>query len=432
MSRLIIENGRVLDPSQGLDAPRTVVIEDGRIVELREGPPQDQRAEKPGAAEGVPVVIDAQGAWVAPGFIDLHVHLREPGEEHKETVETGARAAVAGGFTAVVAMPNTRPPIDNAGLVRFVRERADAAGLARVHVAGCVSKGQKGEELAELGDMRDAGAVAFTDDGRPVMDAALMRRALEYCLALGVPVMVHAEDLRLSHRGVMNEGPTATRLGLRGIPAEAESVMVARDVEIAEMTGGRLHVAHVSTARAVQLIREGKSRGVSVTAEAAPHHFTLTDAAVEGYDTNARMNPPLRADADREAVRAGLRDGTLDAIATDHAPHALEDKACEFDAAANGVVGLETALPLALALELPPLRLVELLSTGPARAFALPGGSLKPGSPADVTIFDPAAEWTVDPARFRSKSRNTPFAGWKVRGRVRATVVGGRVVFRGA
>jgi dihydroorotase len=418
--RLLIKNGRIVDPARGVDRTGDLLIDSGRIVGV-EG--RIDRGEVP--------ILDATGLLVVPGFIDLHVHLREPGEEHKETIETGARAAVAGGFTSVVAMPNTKPPVDGAGLVLFVRERAEAVGLARVYVAGCISRGAMGEELAEMADMREAGAVAFTDDGRPVMDAALMRRALEYGLAVGAPIMVHAEDLRLSHRGAMNEGPTATRLGLRGIPAEAESVMVARDLQLAEMTRGRLHVAHVSTARAVQLIREAKARGVRVTCEAAPHHFTLTEAAVEGYDTNAKMNPPLRSEADREAVRAGLRDGTVDAIATDHAPHAIEDKACEFDVASNGVVGLETALALALALELPPLRLVDLLSTGPAVAFSLPGGTLEPGAPADVTVFDPAAEWTVDPSRFRSRSKNTPFAGRRVRGLVRATVVDGRIVYRG-
>ena len=340
----LIVNGRVLDPSSRLDGIRHLAVNDGRVSEISSAPFEQWRRDA--AAE----VIDATNLWVTPGFVDLHVHLREPGEEYKETIASGTRAAVAGGFTAVVAMPNTRPVNDSAAITQFILRKAAEAGFAKVYPAGAISKGSKGEELAEIGDLVAAGCCCITDDGKPVMNSGLMRRALEYAKAFDVPVMVHEEDLTLVGKGVMHEGPTSTRLGLKGIPAAAEEAMVARDVSLAELTGGRLHIAHLSAAGSVRSVRDAKKRGLRVTAEAAPHHFALTDRAVEGYDTNAKMNPPLRSERDRDAVIEGLSDGTIDAVATDHAPHSLVEKEVEFDQAANGVVGLETALPLTLVL----------------------------------------------------------------------------------
>lgn len=426
MRELWLVGGRILDPASGTDAPGSVVIRDGRVAAIEQGegrPP-----------EGVDR-IDCAGKWIVPGFVDLHVHLREPGEEYKETIETGARAAVRGGFTSVVAMPNTKPPIDDPALVRFVLERGREAGLARVYTSGAISKGLRGETLAEIGGMKEAGAVCITDDGRPVMNAGLMRRALEYAATFDLPVMVHEEDLHLSNGAVMNEGAVSARLGLPGFPNAAEDVMVLRDIELAALTGAHLHIAHLSTAGAVRAVRAAKERGLKVTAEATPHHFTLTDEAVATYDTNAKMCPPLRSRADVEAVREGLADGTLDAIATDHAPHSSLEKDVPFAQAANGIVGLETALPLTLRLVeegvLSLMRAIELLSWGPARAFGLPGGRIAVGEPADITVVDPAVEWVVDADAFASKGRNTPFDGWKVRGRATHTIVGGRIVFGG-
>jgi dihydroorotase len=422
---IFIEGGRVIDPASGVDGVRTVVVRDGVVAEVAE------RLERPRGAR----VIDASGRWVTPGFIDLHVHLREPGQEYKETVETGVRAAVAGGFTAVAAMPNTMPPADNASVAELVLRRAAAAGLARVYPVGCVSRGQKGEELAEYGELRAAGCVAVSDDGRPVVSAALMRRALEYARAFDLPVAVHEEDPALAGKWAMHEGPAATRMGLRGMPAQAEEILVLRDVALAELTGGRLHVQHVSAAGSVRALREAKRRGLRVSAEAAPHHLSLTDEdlARAGYDTSFKMNPPLRSAEDLRAVQQGLADGTLDCIATDHAPHSDVEKEVEFDQAANGVVGLETAFAVCLALVrrgvLGERRLVEALTAAPARVFGLPGGTLARGSPADVAVLDPAAEWTVDPARFRSKGRNTPWKGARLAGRCTHTLVGGRLVF---
>ncbi len=424
--RLLVRDAIAIDPERGRLGLRTAIVEEGRLRELVEGPGPSPR---PGDER-----LDASGLLLLPGLIDLHCHLREPGEEGKETIATGGRAAAAGGFTAVVAMPNTRPPIDDGPLVDWVARRARETSPVRVHVAGAVSAGQAGEKLAELAAMRASGVVAFTDDGRPIMNAALMRRALEWGKLLGVPVVAHEEDAHLGG-GAAHEGPVATRLGLRGSPSQAEEIMVRRDIALCELTGGRLHVAHVSAAGSVRALREAKARGVPVTAEATPHHFTLTEDAIDGYDTHAKMSPPLRALADRDAVREGLADGTLDAIATDHAPHGVADKQIEFERAQNGVVGLETALSLGLALcdagVLDERRLVQLFTSGPARAFSLPGGSLAPGSPADLVLVDREAAWTVDPARFLSRGRNSPFAGMRLRGRVRATIVGGRVVHRG-
>jgi len=420
---MVIRGGRIIDPRNRVDGVRDLRLEDGKVAAVSERPlPLD------GAEE-----VQAQGLWVTPGFIDLHVHLREPGEEGKETILTGTRAAVAGGFTSVLAMPNTRPVNDSALVTRLVRQRAQEADLARVYPVGAISKGLLGEEMAEIGALRDAGCVAVTDDGRPVMSASLMRRVLSYAAPLGIPVMVHEEDLTLSAGGALTEGPRATRLGLLPIPRSAEVVMVARDLVLLEEVGGRLHVAHVSCADSVALLREAKRRGLRVTAEAAPHHFTLTDEAVEGWNTHAKMNPPLRHHEDVAAVREGLADGTIDAIATDHAPHGIMDKQVPYAEAANGVIGLETALPLTLELvrsgALTPVRAVELLTSGPAGAFGLPGGHLTPGAPADVTLLDPGAAWTVEAARFQSKSRNTPYEGRKVTGRVVRTVVGGRTMW---
>jgi dihydroorotase len=421
---LFIEGGRVIDPASGVDGIRTVVIRDGRIAEVAE------RVERPREARA----LDARGKWVTPGLIDLHVHLREPGQEYKETVATGARAAAAGGFTAVAAMPNTVPPNDNASVTELVLARAAAAGGARVYPVGCISRGQKGEELAEYGELRAAGCVALSDDGKPVASPALMRRALEYARTFDLPVAVHEEDLALAGKWAMHEGPAATRLGLRGMPAQAEVVMVWRDVELAELTGGRLHVQHVSAAGSVRAVREAKRRGLRVTAEVTPHHLALSDEdlARAGYDTAWKMNPPLRSAEDLAAVREGLADGTLDCIATDHAPHSAVEKDLEFDQAANGVVGLETAFAVCLGLvragALSERRLVEALASGPARVFGLPGGSLARGAPADVAVLDPAAEWQVDPERFRSKGRYTPWRGMRLTGRCAATLVGGEVV----
>jgi dihydroorotase len=424
VSAVLIQGGRVIDPSRGTDDVLDLLLVDGRVAEI------GASLAAPGGAER----IDARGLLVTPGLIDVHVHLREPGGEHKETIASGSMSAAAGGFTAVVAMPNTSPPIDNPAAVGFVRAAGLRAAGARVYPSGCITVGQKGEQLAEFGELREAGAVTVTDDGRPVMNAAVMRLALEYALSFDLPVSVHEEDLHLSRGGSMNEGITATRLGLTGIPNAAEDVMIARDLFLAQLTGGRLHVQHVSTREGVRMIREARARGVRVTAEATPHHFALTDAAIESYRTNAKMNPPLRSAADREAVRQGVVDGTLDVIATDHAPHHYDEKEQAFEDAPNGIVGLETAVGITMTelvhtglIDLPTM--VERMSCAPARAFSLEGGTLAPGTPADVTVIDPEMEWTVDPAAFLSLSRNTPFGGRRLRGRAVRTIVGGRTVW---
>ena len=424
---LLLRGGRVIDPSTGTDDVLDVLLVDGEVAALGRG-----TGEPDGAA-----VRDVTGLIVCPGLIDVHVHLREPGGEHKETIATGARAAAAGGYTAVCAMPNTDPPVDDPAAVGFVRAQGIRAGTARVWPVGAISLGQQGQRLAQIGEMVDAGAVAITDDGRPVSDAGLMRLALSYARTLGIPVASHCEELALSRGGSMNEGVVSTRLGLIGIPNAAEDVMIARDLMLAELTGGRLHVQHVSTRRGVEMIRQAKARGVPVTAEGTPHHFTLTDAAVDGYRTEAKVNPPLRTAADRAAVVQGIADGTLDVIATDHAPHHYDEKEQAFDDAPFGLVGLETALGLCITelVEtgvLSMTALIERMSCAPARAFGLPGGTLRPGSPADVTVFDPAVEWTVDASKFLSRSRNTPFAGRRLHGRNRLTIVGGRTAWEAA
>ncbi|HKP74422.1 MAG TPA: dihydroorotase [Longimicrobiaceae bacterium] len=427
MSRVLIRGGRVVDPSRKIDAALDLLLADGAVAALGES------LQAPEGAE----VVDAAGLVVAPGLIDVHVHLREPGGEHKETIASGARAAVAGGFTAVVAMPNTDPPVDSPAAVGFVRAQGLRAGLARVYPSGCITLGQAGEQLTEIGELIGAGAVCVTDDGKPVMNAGLLRMALEYSRSFDLPVALHEEELTLSRGGSMNEGIIATRLGLGGIPNAAEDVMIARDLILAELTGARLHVQHVATRGGVELIRAAKARGVRVTAEGSPHHFTLTDEAVEWYNTNAKMNPPLRAAADRDAVRAGVADGTLDVIATDHAPHHYDEKEQAFEDAPNGIVGLETAVGLAFTelvatglIDLPTM--IERMSCAPARAMSLAGGTLAQGAPGDVTLLDPHLEWTVDPAEFQSRSRNTPFAGRKLRCRAVRTIVGGRTVWERA
>jgi len=419
---ILIRGGRVIDPGR-LNAVADVLLEGGKIAAV------GRNLTAPRGA----TIIDAKGRLVLPGFVDLHVHFREPGFEYKETIQSGAAAAVAGGFTTVCCMPNTNPVNDNQAITEFMLERAREAGLANVLPIGAITKGSEGKELAEIGDLRRAGCVAISDDGRPVMNSLVMRRAMEYAMAFDVPVVDHCEDLHLTEGGCMNEGLVSTELGLPGIPAAAEDVMVGRNVALAELTGARLHLAHISTEGSVRMVREAKSRGIKVTAEACPHHFTITEEVVRGYNTHAKMNPPLRTWKDVQAIKGGLRDGTIDAIATDHAPHATQEKQQGFTDAPFGIVGLETAWPLTLALvEEGILSLeaaVEKLSTAPAKAFGLSKGTLVVGADADVVVADPQEPWEVDPAKFRSKSRNTPFAGWKVKGRIKTTIVGGRVVF---
>jgi dihydroorotase len=426
VSRLLLRGGRVVDPAQGRDAGLDLLVVEGTIEEV--GPRLAARGAQ---------VLDLKGLVVCPGFIDLHTHLREPGREDKETIASGTRAAAAGGYTAVCAMPNTDPVNDTAGITRAILEKAAAEGAVRVYPIGAITRAQQGQELSEMGELREAGCVAVSDDGRPVASARVMRRALEYAKGFGLVVIDHCEEPTLAEKACMNEGTVSTLLGLRGQPAAGEAIVVERDVLLAELTGGRLHVAHLSAAASVDAVRRGKSRGVAVTAEATPHHLFLTDEAVRQseYDTNTKMNPPLRSEADRQALVAGVQDGTVDCIATDHAPHTVDDKKVEYDVAANGVVGLETAVALCLdrlvgpgLIELP--QLVSLLSSGPARVLGLPGGSLAPGSPADLTVLDLARRRQVDPDRFESRSRNTPFGGWILKGWPAMTIVGGRVVWK--
>ena len=420
---LLVKNGRVIDPANGVDGAQDVLIAGEKVERV------GKNLQAPAGAE----VLDARGKIVCPGFIDIHVHLREPGHEYKETVATGTRAAAAGGFTAVACMANTSPVNDNRSVTDYIRAKAREDGAVRVYPIGAVTRGLRGEELAELAELAEAGCVAFSDDGQSVMNAGLYRRAMEYILPFGVPVISHAEDATLGHRWTMNEGVVSTELGLPGAPGTAEDVMVARDILLAELTGAHVHIAHLSTAVAVRLVRDGKARGVRVTAEVTPHHLLLTEEAVRTFDPNTKMAPPLRTKRDTEALIEALADGTIDCIATDHAPHALAEKEGEFDHAAFGVVGLETAVGLLLDRLvrpglLPLATLVSRLSRDPARLLNLPGGSLAPGALADVTILDPEAAWTIDPARFRSKSRNTPFGGFTLTGGPWMTIVGGAVV----
>jgi dihydroorotase len=428
---LLLRGGRLIDPSQGLDQIGDLLITNG-VVEAH-----GRLGEVRRDGGGAPEVIECAGQVVSPGFIDVHCHLREPGREEVETIASGAWAAAAGGFTAVCAMPNTDPVTDNQAAVGFIIRQAQRAAGARVYPIGAISIGQQGKTLAEFGEMVGAGAVAVSDDGKPVVSAQLMRTALEYARTFGIPVADHCEEPTLAANGAMNEGIVSARLGLRGIPAEAEEIMAIRDILLARRTGGHVHLCHMSTRGSVELIRWGKERGIRVTAEVCPHHLSLTEEAVEGYVTNAKMNPPLRTAADVLALQEAVKDGTIDVIATDHAPHHYDEKEREFADAPNGIVGLETALSVNLTwlvhpgvVDLPTL--IERMACAPARLFNLPGGTLRRGAPADVTVFDPDAAWTVDPARFRSKGRNTPYAGQTLRGVVQITIVGGQVVHRRA
>ena len=453
--KFLIRSGRVIDPANGRDEIADILVDDGSIASIGSGLPESGTE-----------VIEAAGMIVCPGFIDLHVHLREPGEEYKETIASGAAAAVAGGFTSVCAMPNTRPVNDNASITRYVVEQSREAGFARVHPVGAITRGSLGEELAEMADMKEAGAVAVSDDGRPVMNSQVMRHAMEYARDHGLVVVDHCQDTSLSAGGVMHEGRYSTLLGLKGMSAAAEESHIARDIMLARLTGARVHIAHISTAGAVAMVRAAKAEDLPITCEVTPHHLALTDEAVQGFDTNTKMSPPLRSERDRAALIEAAADGTIDAIATDHAPHHQDEKMLEYDRAPFGVIGLETALGVALGIfyhghtgseaspntrahptgsvgsqhigtsaaallptRLPLSRIIEMFTIGPARAFGVSGGTLAIGSSADITIFDPDLEWRVDPIRFKSKSRNTPFTGWHLKGRPIATFVGGRPVF---
>ena len=427
MKSLLISNGHLIDPANGQNSGKNILIEDGKVAAwLGQNEPTPEGCE----------VFDASGLIVAPGFIDMHVHLREPGQEHKETIASGCAAAVAGGWTSVCPMPNTNPVNDNAAITRYMIEQAERAKLANVFPIGAITKSSDGSELAEMGEMKAAGAVAVSDDGRPVPNAGIMRRAMQYAKDFDLPVIDHCEDKSLSSGGVMHEGRISLLLGLKGMPALAEDIDAVRDILLAKETGAHIHIAHVSTAGAVEAVRRAKAEGVNVTCEVTPHHFTLTDKAVEGYDTNTKMAPPLRSEEHLEAIIEGIKDGTIDAIATDHAPHHADEKSLEYDRAPFGITGLETAVGLAFnelvnkgIIDL--VRLVELCSSSPARIFKLTGrGTLAPGAVADVTIIDPNLAWTYSNADSRSKSKNSPFDGWQFSGAAVATIVGGKIVFR--
>jgi dihydroorotase len=423
MLKLVIQNGRVINPASGLDAVRDIAIEDGKFAAIGTG------LDTAGAQ-----VFNASGLIVSPGFIDMHVHLREPGFEYAETIESGARAAAAGGFTSICCMPNTQPVNDNATVTSYIIERANRLAAVNVFPIGAITKNSAGEELSAIGSMRQAGIVAISDDGRPVMNARVMRRAMETARSVGLPVINHCEDLHLSAGGDMHEGIESVRLGLRGIPAASEDVMVARDILLAELTGARYHVAHISARHSVEMVTFAKSRGLAVTCETTPHHFALADAAMEPYDSNYKMKPPLRSVCDIGAVTTGLINGTIDAIATDHAPHAGSEKMQEFEKCPFGILGLETALGIALEKLVHPgkitlARMVELFTTGPAHVLGLKAGRIETGAPADLTIFDVHRAWTYDVNRSYSKSRNSPFHNHEFKGGPVATIVGGRIVF---
>ena len=419
--KLLVQGGRVIDPANNIDGQLDVLIEDGKIATVGKNLKAD-------GAE----IVDAAGKLVTPGLVDIHVHLRDPGYEYKEDIVSGTRAAAAGGFTSIACMPNTKPIIDSKAVTQYIIEKAEKEGFAKVFPVGSITKGLDGDCISEMGDMKEAGCVAFSDDGKPVTSSELMRCALDYSRPFDTVIITHAEDLDLVGNGVMNEGFVATELGLKGIPWVAEDAATARDVMLAEFTGSRLHIAHVSTKGSVEILRAAKKRGVKVTGEAAPHHFMLTDEAVRGYNTNAKMNPPLRSAEDMAAVREGLADRTLDAIATDHAPHHIDEKNVEFNIAMNGVTGLETALPLTLELVSEKVidlnRAIELLTSGPSKALNLPVGTLSEGAPADVTIIDQDKEWTVVAADMVSKSKNTAFDGRKLKGAAIATILNGQLV----
>lgn len=425
MKPLLLSGGTLIDPSNKLNGKGDVLIVDGKVASV------GAKSSRPDDCE----VVDCAGLIVSPGFIDVHCHLREPGREDVETIATGARAAAAGGFTAVCAMPNTDPVTDNQAAVGFVMRQGAKAKAARVHPIGAISLGQNGKHLAEFGEMVGAGAVAVSDDGRPVVSAQLMRTALEYARTFQIPVIDHCEEPTLSAGGAMNEGIVSARLGLRGIPSEAEEIMVIRNILLARRTGGHVHLAHMSTRGSVELIRWGKERGIRVTAEVCPHHLSLTEERVRGYDTNAKMNPPLRTADDVAALREAVKDGTIDLVATDHAPHHYDEKEREFADAPNGIVGLETALAVIVTNLVEPgilgfSEMVDRMSCAPARIFKLPGGALARGAVADVTLFDPKAAWTVDPTTFLSKGRNSPYAGMPLRGKAVCTIVAGEIVYR--
>ena len=426
---LCLRGGRVLDPARGIDRAQDLWIENGLIAGLGEDAPAELRSNK--SVE----VVDVRGAVICPGLVDIHVHLREPGQEEKETIETGTRAAVRGGFTSVACMPNTSPPLDDRPRVEYVVRRARESGACRVYPIGAVTIGQDGSAFVEFEDLVSAGVVAFTDDGRPVKNAEIMRRALELTKPLGVPIIQHAEDPDLKGNGVVHEGWVSTRMGLKGIPDTAESVMVARDALLAEATGGRVHVAHISAARTVDILRRAKERGIPMTGETTPHHLVLTDEAVAAYDTNTKVNPPLRSQRDRDALLQGVVDGTIDCLATDHAPHTDIEKDGDFDNAPFGIVGLETALGLYIKALVEPkhLSLSDLIlrmTRNPLAVLGREGGTLAAGVPADVTVFDPAERWTVRAEEFASKARNMPFEGWELSGRILLTLVGGRPAYR--
>lgn len=423
---LLFKGARVIDPASGFDGQKDILVVEGKIKEIALAIPES----KVGAGGRV---INCQEKLLVPGLIDMHCHLREPGYEYKETIETGSRAGAAGGFTSLVCMANTWPVNDCRAVTEYILRQAHKQAFTHVFPVGAITKGLKGESLAEIGELKEAGVVAISDDGEPVMNAYLFRRALEYASGIGLPIISHCEDTNLRGQGVMNEGYMSTLLGLRGIPKAAEVIMVQRDIILAELTGASLHIAHVSTADSVRIIREAKKRGVKLSAETAPHYFSLTDEAVASYDTNTKMNPPLRTIADIDAIIEGLRDGTIDAIATDHAPQSPVEKDVEFDYAANGIVGLETALPLTLRLvnegHLSLIKAMEKLTYQPARILGLPGGRLQVGMNADLTLIDLEKEFTVDTNKFKSKSRNSPFHGWKLKGKAVMTVVCGKIVF---
>ncbi|MCK9294216.1 MAG: dihydroorotase [Desulfobulbaceae bacterium] len=423
---LLLQNARIIDPANNIDEPGDLLIINGVI--RRKGKARSL------SCPANCLTIDLQGKWLVPGLIDMHVHLREPGEEYKETIASGTKAAAAGGFTAVACMPNTNPVNDNQSVTSLILTKAAAEGSARVYPVGAISKNSKGTELAEYGELKKAGAVAVSDDGRPVANSQLMRRALEYSSNHSLLVISHSEEVSLSENGVMNEGALSTRLGLRGIPTVAETIMIYRDLALAEYVERPIHIAHISTRESVDLVRRAKNKGCQVTAETAPHYFTLTEETVGMYNTRAKMNPPLRSADDLAAIREGLRDGTIDAIATDHAPHSVMEKDVEFDQAANGIIGLETAVPLTLALVreniLTPARMIELLSVRPARILGVTGGSLAEGNAADITVIDPEKTFIYREEDVVSKSANSPFLGWELTGKAVLTIVGGTITFR--
>lgn len=426
---LLICGGRIIDFASGLDRVGDVYVRGKRIIKI-----ETKKRINPAKYGTDEKVIDARDKIVCPGLVDIHTHLREPGREDEETIYTGSDAAVAGGFTSICCMPNTEPPIENQESVNFIYEKAKSA-LCKIYPIACITKGQKGEELTEMADLKNAGAVAVSDDGKPVSNSRIMRYALEYSKMIDLPLVSHCEDLNLSSEGAMHEGFVSTVLGIKGIPSSAEEIMVARDIMLAEFTGGKLHIAHVSTSEAVDFIREAKKKKMKLTCEATPHHFTLTDEAIRTFDTNCKVNPPLRTKKDVEMIKKGLKEGTVDVIATDHAPHSIEEKEVEFDAAPFGMIGLETALSLVIT-ELIERKVltwkdaIAKMSYNPAKILKLDAGELKVGGPADITIIDPELEWAVDLNQFRSKSKNSPFGGWKLKGRAWMTIVGGKIVFR--